>query len=156
MKRYTFNPITRTLVMSADFARAISVVGSDEYNLFIQMRAEIPDLKVERKTHASPISYKGTNGGKRTSYYPTKKLTYERMEKFMNALPEGQKYLDKYHKLREKAKEMGVSAYAPCAHWFMEQFPEYRNNPLFYINEKNLPNVIDFTEFLKSIEEKAS
>ena len=42
MEHYKFNPITRTLVMSAGFARAISDIRSDEYNLYKQMLADVP------------------------------------------------------------------------------------------------------------------
>ena len=153
MERYKFNPITRTLVMSAGFARAISDIRSDEYNLYKQMLADIPDLKVERKTHEKPTSYIGQNG-KRTTCYPTKKLSYKRMEKFMEALPENNKYLDEYNKLRKYAEAMCLSPYAPVAQWFMAQFPKFRENPLFYVN--NSVEVIDFAEYLDSANKKAS
>ena len=109
------------------------------------MLSEIPDLRVERKTHKKPTPYKG-NDGKRTSHYPTKKLSYERMERFMAAIPEGQKYLDEYWKLRKYAKDMCLAPYAPVARWFMAQFPKFRENPLFYV--KNSVEVIDFAAFL--------
>ena len=102
MERYKFDAVSRTLIMSADFARAISDVHSAEYKLYKRMLSEIPSLNVERKSHASPTSYKGKNG-KRTSYYPTKGLTFERMEQFMKALPEGEKYLEEYNQLRAVA-----------------------------------------------------
>lgn len=147
MEHYKFNPITRTLVMSAGFARAISDISSDEYNLYKQILADVPNLNVERKTHASPSSYKGKNG-KKTSYYPTKGLTYERMEQFMNALPEGQKYLDVYYTVRA-VSGICPSAYASVRRWFEAQFPLYRNNPLFYV--KNSVEVIDYATVLDKV-----
>ena len=142
MERFKFDAVSRTLVMSADFARAVAVADEEsaEYKLYLRMRKEIPDLKVERRTHASPTSYKGKNG-KKTSYYPTKGLSYERMEKFMGALPEGQKYLDEYKALKA-VSGICPSPYAVVRQWFEKQFPLYRNNPLFYV--KNCVEVIDY------------
>ena len=152
MERYKFDAVSRTLVMSAGFADAVSVVDSAEYKLYKRMIAEIPDLRVARKTHASPTSYKGKNG-KRISYYPTKGLSYERMEKFMNALPDGQKYLDEYNKLRAVA---GIcpSAYASVRRWFEAQFPNYREDPLRYV--KNSVDVVNFSDFAETEEDKVS
>ena len=153
MKHFTFDPISRTLTISAGFARAISDANdnSDEYNLFLRMRKEIPDLKVKRKTHASPISYKDKNGGKRTPYYPTKNLSYERMEKFMDALDGGQKYRNEYDKLRKAAEAMCLAPYMPVARWFMAQFPEFRKDPLYYTKPEHLPDVIDYATFLEKV-----
>ncbi len=146
MERFTFDPISRTLTISAGFARAIADAdeNSDEYKLYLRMRKEIPDLTVKRKTHASPKSYKGQNG-KRTSYYPTKNLSYERMEKFMNALPEGEKYLNEYKALRSVVV-LSPSGYASVRRWFAAQFPKYRENPLFYV--KNSVEVIDYAAYI--------
>lgn len=146
MERYKFNPITRTLVMSAGFARAISDISSDEYNLYKQMLADVPGLKVERKTHEKPTYYIGQDG-ERTTYYPTKGLTIKKMEKFMNALPEGKKFLDEYNKLKAVA-DICPSPYAAIRRWFVAQFPLYRENPLFYVN--NSVEVIDFAAFLEA------
>lgn len=147
MKNYKFNPITRTLVMSADFARAVADVRTAEYRLFVRMQKEIPDLKIERRTHASPSSYKGKDG-KKTSYYPTKGLSYERMEKFMGALPEGQKFLDEYNAL-SAVTVLCPSPYAVVRKWFEKQFPLYRENPLFYV--KNSVEVIDYATVLEKV-----
>ena len=150
MEHYKFNPITRTLVMSAGFAHAISDIRSDEYNLYKQMLADIPDLQVERKTHEKPTSYKDKKNGKRTSYYPTKGLTIKKMEQFMNALPEGKKFLDEYNKLKAVA-DICPSPYAVIRRWFEAQFPKYRENPLFYVN--NSVEVIDFAEYLEAMKQ---
>ena len=152
MENYKFDAINKTLVMSAAFERAVSDTTSAEYRLYKRMLAEIPGLNVERKTHASPSHYTDKNG-KKTAYYPSNGLKYEKMEKFMNALPEGKKYLDEYNKLKDAAV-LCPSPYAVVRHWFEAQFPKYRENPLFYVN--NNVEVIDFAEFLESANKKAS
>lgn len=149
MERYKFDAVSRTLIMSAGFARALNNYNSDESRLYRRMLKEIPDLVVDRKSHASPTSYKGKNG-KRTSYYPTKGLTFERMEQFMKALPEGEKYLEEYNQLRAVAlPELCPSRYTIIRRWFEAQFPKYRDNPLFYV--KNSVEVIDYATFLDNV-----
>ncbi|MBO5627729.1 MAG: hypothetical protein J5965_01445 [Aeriscardovia sp.] len=145
MELYKFDAVNKTLVISAAFDRALSDTQSAEYRLYKQMLSDIPGLIVVRKTHKSPTSYKGD--GKRTSYYPTKGLTIKKMEKFMNALPEGKKYLDEYNKLKAVAI-LCPSPYAAIRRWFEAQFPEYRRNPLFYVN--NSVEVIDFAAILEA------
>ena len=54
MERYTFNPVAKTLVITAAFAKAIQNIESEEYTLYTQLMADIPNLEVVRKTHASP------------------------------------------------------------------------------------------------------
>ncbi len=148
MERYFFDVMTNTLEMSAGFARASADVRSPEYKLYLRMRNEIPDLKVVRKTHASPASYKRKGSDKKTSYYPTKGLSYEKMEKFIKALPDGKKYLETYETLRNLADTMCPSPYSVVAKWFMAQFPKFRENPLFYV--KNSVEIIDYAAFLES------
>lgn len=151
MENYKFNAVTRTLVMSAAFAKAVSDTRTPEYKLYRRMLSEVPNLTVERKTHASPKSYKGKDG-KRTTSNPAKNLTYERMEKFMRALPNGgEKYMNEYNTLRAVCS-VSSSPYAIVRKWFEAQFPDYRKNPLFYI--RNDVEVIDFSTFLK--EEKGA
>ena len=147
MKNYRFDAVNKSLVMSVAFERAVADVCSPEYKLYKRMLSEIPNLRVERRTHKRPSSYKGENG-KRTSYYPSKGLSYEKMEKYMNALPNGQKYLDEYNALRAVA-DICPSPYASVRRWFEAQFPEYRENPLFYV--KNSVEVIDFTAYLDAV-----
>ena len=152
MNAYKFDAVSRTLIISADFADALNDFNSVESKLYRKMLNAIPDLRVERKTHASPTSYKGKNG-KRTSYYPSKGLSFERMEKFMRALPNGgQKYLDEYNSLRA-ACVVCLSPYAVARRWFEAQFPLYRSDPLFYV--KNEVDVIDFSKYLEEAKKNA-
>ena len=153
MKAYKFNPVTNTLVMSTEFARIVSEANpdTDEYKLYMRMRAEIPGLVIERKTHKSPTSYKVKGQDKkRTSYYPTKGMTFNRMEQFMNALPEGEKYLEEYNKLKSVAvPDLCHSRYTIVRRWFEAQFPKFRENPLFYV--KNSVEVIDYATILDAV-----
>lgn len=147
MENFKFVGVSKTLIMSAAFERELSNVDSAEYKLYTRMLSEIPGLTVVRKTHTSPTYYKNKETGRKTSYYPTKGLSYEKMEKFMGALPEGKKYREVYDKLKAVAV-LCPSPYACVRHWFEAQFPKYRENPLFYVN--NSVEVIDFAAFLEA------
>ena len=72
----------------------------------------------------------------------------------MNALPDGAEYLTAYCKLREKADAMCASPYSAVSDWFMRQFPQFRSNPLFYLD--NSPKVIDFSSVLSKAKETPS
>ena len=65
---------------------------------------------------------------------------------------DGVDYLEAYFTLREKAETMCASPYAAVSAWFMKQFPKFRSNPLFYLDER--PAIIDFSAVLRKFAEK--
>ena len=72
----------------------------------------------------------------------------------MNALPDGAEYLTAYWELREKANDMCASPYAAVSAWFMKQFPQFRSNPLFYLD--NNPKIIPISTVLEMAKAKPS
>lgn len=146
MNGYNLDFATQTLTLSAKFADAANNPGSKEYRLVRQFQHDFPNLTVIRKTHATPTRYHNSDGSI-TACQKNKKLTYERMERFMNALPDGAEYLAAYWELREKADDMCASPYSAVSAWFMKQFPQFRSNPLFYLDNK--PKVIPYSAILE-------
>ena len=66
-------------------------------------------------------------------------MTYARMEKFINALPNSEELLKPFTFLK------ATGEYANVRRWFEAQFPYYRSNPLFYYNSNVIPlNATDF------------
>ena len=153
MLNITARSENNTLTLSADFVDAMNDPDNDEYKLVRQFQHDFPNLRVVRKTHATPTLYRNS-GGSTTTYQKNRKLTYERMERFMNALPDGAEYLTAYWELREKAEEMCASPYAAVSAWFMKQFPQFRSNPLFYLDNK--PKVIPYSTVLEMAKAKKS
>ena len=143
---YKFDAVKQTLTLSASFAAAMNDPKSDEYALVRQFQRDFPALRIVRKTHATPTRYRNSDGSI-TDRNKHSGLTYERMERFMSALPDGVDYLEAYFDLRDKAEAMCASPYAVVGAWFMRQFPKFRSNPLFYLNER--PAIIDFTAILE-------
>lgn len=144
---YKLNLSTQTLTLSAAFAKAANNPNSGEYALVQTFRHDFPNLKIERRTHNSPSKYRNRNG-KVSERNQFKGLTYERMERFMGALPNSQEYLDTYFTLREKAAKMCNSPYAAVRSWFEAQFPKYKTNPLFYL--ENSAEIIPFSDFVET------
>lgn len=146
IRGYKLDLAHQTLTMTAAFAEKANNPGTAEYRLVRQFLHDFPNLKVENRTHASPKRYKNSNGTV-TTRNQFNGLTYEKMEQFMNNLPEGKKYLDEYNALRAVVV-LSPSGYASVRRWFAAQFPKYRENPLFYV--KNSVDVIDYAAFLNT------
>lgn len=152
-RAYVFDVVKNTLTLSADFVDAMNDPESDEYKLVRQFQHDFPNLCVVRKTHATPTLYRNSDGST-TARNKHNNLTYERMERFMNALPDGAEYLTAYWELRGKAEDMCASPYAAVSAWFMKQFPQFRSNPLFYLDNK--PKVIPYSTILEMAKAKKS
>ena len=135
---YTLDLTQQTLTVSASFADAMNDPKSDEYALVRQFQSDFPALRIVRKTHKSPAKPNKNRG-----------LTYERMERYICAISpkDDTDYLEAFYTVREMAEAMCSSPYAVVSAWFMRQFPKFRSNPLFYLNER--PAIIDFTAILE-------
>lgn len=148
---YVIDFAAQTLTLTAAFADAANNPESEEYALLCQVQRDFPNLRIVRKTHATPTRYRNSDGTT-TARNKHDGLTYERMERFVKALPNGEVYVDAYNNVREKAEAMCASPYAAVSGWFMEQFPDYRKAPLNYL--RNQPKVIDFSAILENAKAK--
>ena len=149
MERYSFNPVAKTLTITAAFAKAMQNFESDEYALYMKLMADIPNLEVVRKSHASPKKYVNKQGEK-FKCNQFKNLKYENMERFMMGLPNGEVYMNEYLFLRNHASEVQTSGYALIRRWFVAQFPDFRKNPLTYLT--NQPAVVSAAEIADQYE----
>ena len=146
MERYTFNPVAKTLVITAAFAKAMQDINSEEYALYTQLMADIPNLEIVRKTHKTPSKYQ-TKTGEKFNCNQFKNLTYDRMEKFIKALPKSESYLREYEFVKDFASAIQTNGYTVVRKWFVAQFPEFRKNPLFYLH--NSPKLVSGAAFLE-------
>ena len=55
METYKINPVTKTLIVTAAFEKAMNDPTSEEYRLYVQIQHDITGLKVSLRTHKSPI-----------------------------------------------------------------------------------------------------
>jgi len=150
---YSLDFATQTLTLSAAFAEAANNPGSKEYRLVRQFQHDFPGLTIERKTHSTPTRYRNSDGSI-TTRNKHNGLTYERMENFIVSMsPKNDTdYLEAFYAVREKAENMCASPYAAVSAWFMKQFPAFRSNPLFYVD--NPPDLIDLEIILNKMKRK--
>ena len=152
MENYKINIISKTLIISSAFEKAMNDAASDEYRLYVQLQHDIPGLRVSRRTHKSPIKYHTKDGEVfRCNQY--KHLTYENMEHFINALPKRDELLKVYHYIRDKAGPAQTSPYTAVRKWFVAQFPNFRDDPLFYFTN-DFKVITDITPIIKLEQEE--
>ena len=151
MERYTFNPVAKTLVITAAFAKAIQDINSAEYALYTQLMADIPNLEVIRKTHKTPTKYQ-TKTGEKFNCNQFKNLTFANMKAFIAGLPNSEEIMKSYDFLRDCGVLPQTSHYTVVRKWFIAQFPEFRKNPLFYLY--NEVKVVDITPFVIAAQEQ--
>ena len=137
-----FDPITNTLTITKAFADALSNPDSAEYQLYRQIKADNPTVAVRKRTHRTSSGY--------VNQY--KKLTYENMEAFIELLPQADELMRVYNFLRVSTN-LCASPYKAVRSWFVEQFPLYNRNPLFYLTADVV--VLSPDKFISETEEAA-
>lgn len=146
MEKYKFEVASRTLTITAKFAAKMNKPDSEEYALVAKFQADFPGLTIAKKTHKSASHYT-TKSGEKFNCNQFKNLTYDRMEKFIAALPNSDNYLREYNFVKDSASAIQTNAYKLVREWFMAQFPEFRKNPLFYLY--NTPTLVSGADILR-------
>ena len=107
-KGYVLDFQKEILVITKDWEKKAGIVGSEEYNTFLKLRNDYPNLKIVHKT----TKHKSEHN----------KLTIKFMENYINGMlsPElKEKTLQEYKKLKE------VYSFPKIKSWFIKQFPDY-------------------------------
>ena len=146
METYKFDVVSQTLTVTAKFAEMMNDPSSEEYKLVVQFQSDFPNLKIAKRTHKSATSYT-TKSGDKFNCNQFKNLTYDRMEKFIKALPKSESYLREYEFVKDFASAIQTNGYTVVRKWFVAQFPEFRKNPLFYLH--NSPKLVSGAAFLE-------
>lgn len=135
MERYKMDFTTKTLIITKGFEEKAQNPFTAEGKILMKFQKDFPNLKIERKTHKTPSKYH-TKSGEVYNCNQYKNLSYDKMERFMYALPEGEskdKVIEAYNYLRYGTGLVQTSTYKAVREWFVAQFPEYRKDPLFYL-----------------------
>ena len=152
MKPYTVDFASQTITITSAFAQEMTTPGSEAYETVRQLHQDFPELRIVKRTHRTPTHYTSKSGEK-SACNPYKNLTYEKMERFMDALPNGAEYRKQYDFLKSPAAAIQTNGYSTVREWFIAQFPLYRKNPLFYLTET--PKIISGIDFAKQQAEAA-
>ena len=146
MAKFVFDVVSQTLTITAKFAKMMNDTTSDEYKLVQRFRKDFPNLTIAKKTHKSATSYT-TKSGEKFNCNQFKNLTYDRMEKFISALPQSKSYEKEYKFVKDFASAIQTNGYTLVRKWFVAQFPEFRKNPLFYLSHS--PELVSGATFLE-------
>lgn len=150
MERYKFDAASKTLTITAAYAQKLNDMDSDEFKHYHAMMQAIPGLVVVNRSHRSPSKCTSTATGEKFKCNQFKNLTYDNMEKFMDALPHGNVYRKEYDFLKDYASRIQTNGYALVRRWFVAQFPHFRKNPLFYVY--NTPTLVKASEVIAETE----
>ena len=154
MERYKFDAVSKTLTITAGYAKKLNDMESSEFKHYNAMMQVIPGLVVVNRTHQSPSKCTSSSTGETFKCNQFKNLKYENMERFMSALPNGEEYFAEYDFLREYASRIQTNGYALVRRWFVAQFPHFRKNPLFYIY--NAPTLVRASEIINQEADNAA
>ena len=145
MNGYKVDFVKNTITITADFAEKMQNPTSEEYQIIKAICADYPAMQIVKRTHKTPTKYTNKQGEK-FSCNQFKNLTCERMKKFIDALPNNEGYKREFEFVRYTASRIQTNGYTLVRKWFMAQFPEFRKNPMFYLN--NSPELISGIAFL--------
>lgn len=139
---YKLDLVHNTLTVSKRFNDKLQRVDTSEFAFYTYLMSSIPNLRIINKTHSTPSTYRSKQRGEKFSHNPNKGLTFKAMESFIKSLSNSKEYENQYNKVKAYAEAQGRRAHSIVVKWFIEQFPEYRKNPLYYF--RNSPKIIPF------------
>lgn len=108
---YTFDFSTSTLTITADFAKKASQIGTKEYRIMKQLRADHPNLVIEKRTHKS-------SDKARTH------IKFDEMKTYIGKCRNAEQYLKLFQIVRELSKGQPSSYHYVC-NWFEKNFVHY-------------------------------
>ena len=132
VKGYSIDFAEGTITMNFKFQKAAQNFGSPEYKRLKALIADFPEFTVVVSA-----------GKKITSTRPTKRLTYENMEKYIGTYENADELLEQFENVKEKSAPI-ASPYKYVRDWFVKQFPNYNvvqiDNP---VAQKAAVSVVD-------------
>jgi len=110
---YTINHEKKTITITREFAKRSGVINSEEYNLFMQFRKDLPDYKILKRT-ATKNTDKKTHKG----------LSIPFMEKCLAAMDNAADAKAEFKRVKEFYT--GHPAYySKVRAWFLDKYPNY-------------------------------
>ena len=146
MEKFKFDAVSKTLTITAGYAKKLNDLDSAEFKHYNAMMEAIPGLVVVNRSHRSPSKCTSKSTGEKFKCNQFKNLTYSNMEKFIDALPLSQVYRKEYNFLRYCASPIQTNRYKLVRMWFVTQFPHFRKNPLFYVY--NTPTLVKASDVI--------
>ena len=138
MNAYSVNHMTRSIILTRNFAKAASTPDTKEYQLLIKLRTDNPGYDIIQRT----ITKKE---GKR------KPPSYAQMKKYISCVENSDFYMARFEAMRKEAASKNGS-YTRVLKWVRQTFPnfyvmpEYNSDneiivtPADYPTEENAPD----------------
>ena len=123
---YKIEYATKVIIITRKFAKAAGVLGSPEFKIMQQLRAEFPDFDFQYKTIEK-------NDSKNTY----KNLTVDEMKKYLATREDSKVTLSEFEKVR-KLTENKQGKYALIKKWFLGRYKNDYNDYLSLDIEKEL------------------
>lgn len=115
---YKINFTNNTLEMNYSFSAAAAEYGSTEYNIYVGIHKDFPNIK--------DVVLSGREKKKPSK---TRKISYAKFESYIKAVDdEKETIFTEYKKVKEMSKAQ-KSPYKYVCDWFEAQFPNYTETP---------------------------
>lgn len=111
MNAYNVDFAKMTITITADFAKRMNNPNSEEYKTICRFRKDFPAMRIVNRTHRTPRKYVSSSTGEKFNCNQFKNLTYERMERFISALPKSEEYQREYNFVKNYASAVQHNGY---------------------------------------------
>ena len=130
MNAYSVNHMTRSIILTRDFAKAASIPDTDQYRLLIRLRTDNPGYNIIQRT----ITKKE---GKR------KPPSYKQMKKYISCVENSDYYMARFEAMREEAASKN-GRYARVLKWFRQTFPNFYVMPEYNSDNEIIVTPADY------------
>ena len=130
MNAYSVNHMTRSIILTRDFAKAASIPDTDQYRLLIRLRTDNPGYEIVQRT----ITKKE---GKR------KPPSYKQMKKYISCVENSDYYMARFEAMRAEAASKNGS-YARVLKWFRQTFPNFYVMPEYNSDNEIIVTPADY------------
>ena len=130
MNAYSVNHMTRSIILTRDFAKAASIPDTDQYRLLIRLRTDNPGYDIIQRT----ITKKE---GKR------KPPSYAQMIKYISCVENSDFYMARFEAMREEAASKNGS-YTRVLKWFRQTFPNFYVMPEYNADNEIIVTPVDY------------
>ena len=130
MNAYSVSHITRSIIMTRNFAKAASIPDTHEYQILIKLRTENPGYEIIQRTIAK-------KEGKR------KPPSYKQMKKYITCVENSDFYMARFEAMRKEAASTNGS-YARVLKWFRQTFPNFYVMPEYNSDNEIIVTPADY------------
>lgn len=130
MNAYSVNHVTRSIILTRNFAKAASIPDTDQYRLLIKLRTDNPGYDIIKRTIAKKEDKR-------------KPPSYKQMKKYISCVENSDYYMARFDAMREEAASKNGS-YARVLKWFRQTFPNFYVMPEYNSDNEIIVTPADY------------